>query len=99
MAVGAASQEYREPSFGRGSCACTKTTGSRGSTGAGIVETIRAGEDSGEWWFLTLEHVRDRIVDTGVMSGDDFDAALTIARTPGFMMLGPTSIQVTGRKP
>ena len=99
MAVGAASQEYREPSFGTRLLRLYQEHGLAEINARGIVETMRAGQDSGEWWFLALEHVRDRIVDAGVMSGDDFDAALTIARTPGFMMLGPTSIQVTGRKP
>lgn len=64
----------------------------------GVVQTMRGGEDSGEWWFLAIEHVRDRLVDAGAFSPDDFDAALAIARTAGFVMLGPTSIQVTGRK-
>jgi SAM-dependent methyltransferase len=99
MAVGAASQDYREPSFGTRLLRLYQDHGLAEVNARGIVETMRAGEDSGEWWFLALEHVRDRIVDAGVMTGDDFDAALTIARTPGFMMLGPTSIQVTGRKP
>ena len=99
MAAGAATQEYREPSFGTRLLRLYQEHGLEEINARGIVETMRAGEDSGEWWFLALEHVRDRIVDAGVMSGDDFDAALTIARTPGFMMLGPTSIQVTGRTP
>lgn len=99
MAIGAASQEYREPSFGTRLLRLAQDHGLADVEARGIVETMRAGEDSGEWWFLAVEHVRDRIVDAGVMSGDDFDAALSIARTPGFKMLGPTSIQVTGRKP
>jgi SAM-dependent methyltransferase len=99
MAMGAASQEYREPSFGTRLLHLYQEHGLVDVTARGIVETMRAGEDSGEWWFLAVEHVRDRIVDAGVMSGDDFDAALAIARTPGFMMLGPTSIQVSGRRP
>lgn len=99
MAIGAASQEYREPSFGTRLLRLAQDHGLVDVEALGIVETMRAGEDSGEWWFLAVEHVRDRIVDAGVMSGDDFDAALAIARTPGFKMLGPTSIQLTGRKP
>jgi SAM-dependent methyltransferase len=99
MAIGAASQEYREPSFGTRLLRLYQEHGLAEVTARGVVETMRAGEDSGEWWFLAVEHVRDRIVDAGAMSGDGFDAALALARTPGFMMLGPTSIQVSGRKP
>ncbi len=99
MAFGAAAQEYREPSFGTRLLRLFQEHGLTEVTATGLVETMRAGEDSGEWWFLAVEHVRDRIVDAGVMPADDFDAALAIARTPGFMMLGPISIQVVGRKP
>jgi len=99
MAAGASMQEYREPNFGTRLLRLFQDHGLDDVEARGYVETMRAGEDSGEWWFLAIEHVRDRIVEAGVMSGDDFDTALAIAHTPGFTMLGPTSIQVTGRKP
>ncbi len=99
MVAAAAQQVYREPNFGTRLLRLYQEHGLAEVHARGVVETMRAGEDSGEWWFLAVEHVRDRIVDAGVMSGDDFDAALAIARTPGFLMLGPTSIQVSGRKP
>jgi ubiquinone/menaquinone biosynthesis C-methylase UbiE len=99
MAAGASMQEYREPSFGTRLLRLFQEHGLVDVDAVGLVETMRAGEDSGEWWFLAIEHVREHIVGAGVISGDDFDGALALARTPGFMMLGPTSIQVRGRKP
>jgi hypothetical protein len=65
----------------------------------GNADTMRGGEDSAEWWFLAVEHVRDRLVDAGVMTEADFDAALAQARAADFVMLGPLSISVRGRKP
>ena len=55
-----------------------------------------AGEDSSEWWFLAVEHVRDRVVGAGLIEEAAFSAGLAQARTPGFVMLGPLSIQVPG---
>ena len=48
------------------------------------------GEDSAEWWFLAIEHVRDRLVDAGA-----FDPTTSTPRSRwlgrrGSSMLGPT---------
>jgi SAM-dependent methyltransferase len=94
-----AQQAFRDPNFGTRLLRLVQDHGLVDVEARGIVETMRGGEASGEWWFLAIEHVRERIVDAGVVSAGDFDAALAIARAPGFAMLGPTSIQVSGRKP
>lgn len=99
MVQAGAQQEYREPNFGTRLLRLFQEHGLVDVEARGTVETMRAGEDSGEWWFLAVEHVRDRIVGAGVVTPDEFDAALSIARSPGFLMLGPTSIQVSGRVP
>jgi SAM-dependent methyltransferase len=97
MVQAAAQQEYREPNFGTRLLRLFQEHDLVDVEARGLVETMRAGEDSGEWWFLAVEHVRDRIIDAGVFTPDEFDAALAIARAPGFLMLGPASIQVSGR--
>lgn len=99
MVMASARQEYREPNFGTRCLRLFLDRGLDDVAATGLVQTMRGGQDSAEWWFLAVEHVRDRIVDAGVMSADDFDAALRVARDPGFAMLGPTSIQIVGRKP
>jgi ubiquinone/menaquinone biosynthesis C-methylase UbiE len=99
MVQAAQHQEYREANFGTRCLRLFQDHELDDVSAEGLVETMRASEDSAEWWFLAVEHVRDRIVDAGVFTGEDFDAALAIARTPGFLMLGPTSIQVVGRRP
>jgi ubiquinone/menaquinone biosynthesis C-methylase UbiE len=99
MVAASAQQTYREANFGTRLLRLYQEHGLVEIDAHGFVETMRAGEDSAEWWFLAVEHVRDRIVDAGAISAAEFDAALTQARTPGFLMLGPTSLQVSGRKP
>ena len=94
-----AQQAYRETNFGTRLLHLLQERGLRELTAEGHADTMRAGEDSAEWWFLAVEHVRDMIVGAGAFDGDEFDAALVQARTPGFVLLGPLSIQVRGRKP
>lgn len=99
MCMASARQEYRDPNFGTRLLALLQERGMADLTADGHTDTMRGGEDSSEWWFLAVEHIRDRIVSAGVISESDFDAALAQARRPGFSMLGPLSIAVRGRKP
>lgn len=99
VCVASASQEYRDPNFGTSLLAQFQDRGLSDLTAVGHADTMRAGEDSSEWWFLAVEYIRDRLIDVGAFDPAEFDAALAQARTPGFVMLGPLSIQVRGRKP
>ena len=99
VCMASAQQAYRDANFGTRLLHLLQERGLRELTGIGHADTMRAGEDSAEWWFLAVEHVRDAIVGAGAFDGDEFDTALKQARTPGFVMLGPLSIQVRGRKP
>jgi SAM-dependent methyltransferase len=65
----------------------------------GDTWAMRGGDDSGEWWFLALEHVADALPALSSVTRDDVAAALALARSPGFVMLGPLSIAVMGRRP
>lgn len=94
-----AQQEYRDPNFGTRLLRLCDAGGLLDLCAVGHAGTMRAGEDNAEWWFLAVEHIRDRLLGAGVFEADEFDAALAQARTPGFVMLGPLSIQVRGRKP
>ena len=99
VCAASAQQAYRETNFGTRLLHLLQERGLRDLTGVGHADTMRAREDSAEWWFLAIEHVRDMVVDAGAFDASDFDAALEQARTPGFVMLAPLSIQVRGRKP
>jgi SAM-dependent methyltransferase len=98
MSAASARQAYRDPNFGTRLLALLQDRGVRELTALGQADTMHAGEDSAEWWFLAVEHMRARLVDSGAFDDADFDVALAQARAPGFVMLGPLSIQVRGRK-
>jgi SAM-dependent methyltransferase len=95
---GSAQAAFRDPNFGTRLLHLLQVRGLLELTAVGRADTMRAGEDSAEWWFLAIEHVRDRFVDAGAFDAQEFDAALAQARMPDFVMLGPLSIQVQGRK-
>jgi SAM-dependent methyltransferase len=99
MCQASAQQGYRDPNFGTRLLALLQERELQELHAHGEADTLHGGQDSAEWWFLAMEHIRDRLVDAGVYTAVDFDAALVQARTPGFKMLGPLSIQVRGRKP
>jgi len=99
MCAAAAHQAYRDQNVGTRLLAMLQERGLLDLHAHGLVDTMRAGEDSGEWWYLAIEHVREMLVGAGVVSDEDLTTALDQARAPGFVMLGPLSVQVRGRKP
>jgi len=99
MCAAAAHQEYRDQNFGTRVLGALRDRGLVDLHVHGQADTMRAGEDSGEWWFLAIEHVSELLVGAGAFTDAELSAALDQARTPGFVMLGPLSIQVRGRKP
>ena len=60
---------------------------------------MRPGEPGGEWWFLALERAGVRLVEAGLMSDGEVDAAIAAVREPGFVMASPLSMAVLGRRP
>ncbi len=65
----------------------------------GDVWSMRPGEPGGEWWFLALERAIPRLVEAGLVTPEDGDAALAQLRAPRFVMMSTVSIAVLGRKP
>lgn len=65
----------------------------------GDVWAMRPGEPGGEWWFLALERAAPRIVEAGILTQEQADAAIAAVRAPGFVMMSTLSIAVTGRRP
>ena len=98
VCAASAQQAHRDANFGTRLLAVLQARGVVELTAEGRAHTMRAGEDSSEWWFLAVEHVRDRVVGAGLIDDAAFSAGLAQARTPGFVMLGPLSIAVRGRK-
>jgi SAM-dependent methyltransferase len=65
----------------------------------GDVWAMRPGESGGEWWFLALERAAPRLVEAGLLTTDQVDAALAAVRAPDFVMMSTLSIAVLGRTP
>lgn len=64
----------------------------------GDVWAMRPGEPGGEWWFLALERAFPRLVEAGLTTQAEADAALAQVREPGFVMISTTSLATLGRK-
>ena len=96
--AGAVHDEWREPNTGLLVAGWMRALGLTDIDVDGDVKAMRPGEASGEWWFLALERAVPRLVEAGVVTAEDGEAALAQVRTPGFVMLGPTSIATIGRR-
>ncbi len=97
--AGAAHDEWRDANAGVRILGWMRDLGLRDLQVEGDVWAMRPGEASGEWWFLALERAIPMLVQYEVITEADGDRALEQVRTPGFVMLSPTSIAVTGHKP
>jgi SAM-dependent methyltransferase len=75
--------------------------------GAGLVDTDfrgrasmwRAGEPGGEIWRLSLEQLRDGIVDLELMDAGEADAAVELCTDARFSSLSPVMMAAWGRRP
>lgn len=65
----------------------------------GEVWTMRGGEDSGEWYFLAIEEAAGAMIERGLVSRQEIDQALRLARSSSFSMVSPLSMTVAGRLP
>ena len=95
--AGAVHDEWRDPHFGLRALDLMRGHGLEDLDVVGDVWPMRPGEPGGEWWFLALERALPRLVEVGVASPADADAALAQVRAPGFVMLSPCSIATMGR--
>jgi SAM-dependent methyltransferase len=75
--------------------------------GAGLADTDfrgrasmwRGGEPGGEIWRLSLEQLREGIVDLELMDADEADAAIELCTDPRFSSLSPVMMTAWGRRP
>jgi len=99
IVAGAAHDEWRDPNAGVRVLGWLRDLGLERLSVVGDVWTMRPGEAGGEWWFLALERAVPKLVEYGVVTAADGDAALAQARAPGFAIISPTSIATVGHKP
>lgn len=91
--------QWRDPDFGLALLGGLRDRGFTDLDVIGDVWTMRPGEPGGEWWFLALERAGARLVEAGMMTREQIDAAIAAVREPGFVMMSPLSLAVRGRKP
>ena len=98
LATGAA-DGFREPNFGSRAIELFRAHGLTDIDVLGDTWAMRGNEDSGEWWFMAMEHVAPRLIEAEVVSAAQMDEALAQARDPAFVMLSTQSLAVWGRTP
>ena len=91
--------QWRDPNFGLKILAALRDRGYVELDVVGDVWAMRPGEPGGEWWFLALERAGVRLVEAGLMTEDEIEAAIATVRAPGFVMASPLSMAVLGRRP
>jgi hypothetical protein len=60
---------------------------------------VAGGGPGGRVWQLTIAQLRDEIVDAGLMSPDDVDAALALCQDPSLVTISPMIVAAWGRRP
>jgi len=65
----------------------------------GAAGPMRANLPSGEWWFLALDRLLPRLVESAAMTEGDAALCRRQMRDPGRLMLGPLMLAVWGRRP
>ncbi|GJM38144.1 MAG: methyltransferase [Acidimicrobiales bacterium] len=94
-----AMNEWHDPNYGLQVLGRLRELGCTDLDVVGDVWAMRPGEAGGEWWFLALERAFPRLVEAGLTTQEDADAALAQVRAPGFVMVSTTSLATVGRKP
>jgi len=66
---------------------------------AAITPVLRGGSPAARFWSQTLEHLRPRIVEAGLLSDAALDDARRLLADPEFWDLGPGFVAAWGRRP
>jgi SAM-dependent methyltransferase len=65
----------------------------------GRASMWRGGKPGGEIWRLSLEQLREGIVDAGLMDAAEADSAIELSADPRFSTLSPVMVTAWGRRP
>jgi SAM-dependent methyltransferase len=86
-----------DPGLGRRLPAELEAAGLRDGAAEGRVFLLRGGSDDVEWLRLTLEQLRDRVVEPRSLSERQVDRALALLDDPDFTFMSPTVVAAWGR--
>jgi predicted O-methyltransferase YrrM len=88
-----------DPGYGRRVAGDVQDAGLTDGGCRGRASMWRGGEPGGEIWRLSLEQLRDGIIDSGLLDAADADAAIELCADPGFSSLSPIMVAAWGRRP
>jgi len=94
-----AARHVFDPFYGRSVPADLEAAGLVDTGSDGRTAMWRGGGPGGRVWQLTIAQLRDEIVDTGLMSPDDVDAALALCQDPSLVTISPMIVAAWGRRP
>jgi SAM-dependent methyltransferase len=88
-----------DPGYGRRLARDLADAGLTDGGHRGRASMWRGGEPGGEIWRMSLEQLRDGIVDSGLMDAREADAAIELCSDPRFSTLSPVMMAAWGRRP
>ena len=90
---------WRDPNFGTRLLECFTRSGFEDLAMEGVAGLMRAGEPSGEWWFLMVDRVLPQLVEASFITSTQADASREQIRDNSLTILGPLLIAMWGRRP
>jgi SAM-dependent methyltransferase len=88
-----------DPGYGRRVAGDLADAGLTDCACRGRASMWRSGEPGGEIWRLSLEQLRDGIIDLNLMDAGEVDAAIELCTDPRFSSLSPVMMTAWGRRP
>ena len=87
------------PDWGRRQYAALRRAGLVGVAAAGYVTACGADSPGTELWRASYRLLRDQMIDTGVITGEDLDAWFAATTDPSYMVSSPMLISTRGMRP
>jgi hypothetical protein len=72
--------------------------GLRRVSGEGDFPVLQGGSRLAELYSLTAEQMRERIIESGELSADQFDEALALLNSPDFWAFAAAGVAVWGQR-
>jgi hypothetical protein len=88
-----------DPIYGRRVAGDLADAGLAAVDAEGRVAMWRGGGDGGRIWRLTVQQLRDEMVETGIVTGEDVDVALELFDDPDAAVVSQITMAAWGRRP
>lgn len=88
-----------DPAYGRRVEGDVEEAGLAEVQSEGRASTWHGGRAGGRVWKLTFVQLREALVESGLVAGEDVDAAIELCDDPGFRFLSQLVVTARGRRP